>query len=493
MGNNARRAMQGLMAGTADRLRRALTDGFKTAVRTTSANAAAIAHALRRESWPEPAEADLSLAKARLSGTNLEDGMRIMPVAGLLLTIVYSMWHPLLPIVLWFCAFLAAWGLHWVIKPILANATRETARWALGCYRAQNIFFVAVWGAQAWLFWIPGDPVNHMIISAVILASTIGAIMSSAWAPTAALQIVAYIGSSMALFAMEGTGVDMMMVGLAFIFGVFVAGTSARMHQTTHHLLRLESDKDALIDSLRASDRAKSEFLANMSHELRTPLNAILGFSEVMQMEVLGALGNPKYRAYAGDIHTSGAHLLSLINDILDLAKIEAGKVELTDDTFRLSELASVTMSLFRVQAEQGGIEIRSDIGPDPQIRWDLRSAKQIAFNLVSNAVKFTPRGGSITVGTAWNDEGWLRIWVKDSGRGIAPEDQRKVFQSFGQGRHDVTPTEKGTGLGLAIALGLVELHGGRIELESTLGVGTTVTVLVPPSRIVAEPKAIAA
>jgi two-component system cell cycle sensor histidine kinase PleC len=472
------------MTGTrAGNNQRSVAATLMAALASAFATACAIRDAVRRETRPTPEQAELALAKARMSGANLDEGMRTMPFAALALAATYCMWHPVWLAGLWLAAFAGVWLLHWMINGVLAEATQKTARSALRLYRLENYLFVAVWISQAWLFWVPGDPVNHMVVTAVILASTMGAVMAAAWAPTAVVQIIGYLGTAIVLFVLEGGTVDLMMAGLAVVFGVFVGGTSAHLHQTTERMLTLEADKDKLIDSLRAADRAKSEFLANMSHELRTPLNAILGFSEVMKLEVLGPLGSAKYRNYAGDIHTSGAHLLSLINDILDLAKIEAGKVELRDDLFRISQLAEMTVGLFHVQTEQAGITIASEIGPDPLIRFDLRSAKQIAFNLVANAVKFTPPGGSITVGTATGVDGWLRISIRDTGCGIAPEDQGRVFQSFGQGRHDVALTQKGTGLGLPIVLGLVQLHGGQVELDSAPGKGTTVTICIPPDR----------
>ena len=393
---------------------------------------------LRREIAPEPHEAALSLAKARLSGGNLDEGMQTMPIAALLLGFVYAAWHPLWLVGLWLAAFTIVWALHWSVNQRLTDATPATARPALRYYRFQNVLFIGVWASQAWLFWAPGDPVNHMVISAVILASTIGAVMSSAWAPTAATQIVAYIGSAAILFAMDGSSVGVTMVCLSMIFGVFVVGTSAHMHQTTERMLRLEADKDRLIDSLRASDRAKSDFLANMSHELRTPLNAILGFSEVMKDEVLGVMGNASYRSYAGDIHSSGQHLLGLINDILDLSKIEAGKTELNDDVFTLDEIVDMAFQIMRTHAEKAGVALVKDVPGDTAVRWDLRAAKQIAINLMSNAIKFTPAGGSITVSGRRLSDGGLSVAVTDTGSGIHPRDHRKIFEPFGQGRHDV-------------------------------------------------------
>ncbi len=443
----------------------------------------------RREMSPSAQDMALTLAKARLSCGHLDEGMKALPVAAVLLAAVYSTWHPPLLIGAWLVLFAATWWAYWPIRRIVAAATGATAHAALRRYLAICPLASIAWSAQGWLFWVPGDPTNHLIIATVALASTLGASMSASWAPAAAVQIALHVGTGTVLFALEGGTTNMLMAVLGTVFAGFVAGTSARMHRTTERMLTLESDKDALIADLRASNKAKSEFLANMSHELRTPLNAILGFSEVMKGEIFGALGDARYRGYAGDIHQSGTHLLSLINDILDLSKIEAGKLELQDDEFRLGTLAEMTMGIFQLQAEQAGVTFSARLQDDPHIRWDWRAAKQISFNLISNAIKFTPRGGSVNVWVGLDAGGWLRVAVSDTGCGIAPEEHDKVFQSFGQGRHDIVPRQKGTGLGLPIVKGLVDLHGGRITLESAVGRGTTVTVHVPPERVLGSQK----
>src|SRR5262249_37471378 len=229
----------------------------------------------------------------------------------------------------------------------------------------------------------------------------------------------------------------------------------------------------------RAS-RTKSQFLANMSHELRTPLNAILGFSEMITSRVFESLPEKQYE-YAGLIHNSGYHLLTLINDILDLAKIESGSWTLNEKPVDLRGLIESARTMLEPKAAAGGCALLTDVDPElPDLVCDERATKQILLNLASNAVKFTPPGGRITLFAHHRHNGSVEFGVSDTGVGIAKEDQQRVFENFGQGRHDVVTADKGTGLGLPIVRGLVEAHSGRITLVSAIGEGTTVTVHFP-------------
>jgi signal transduction histidine kinase len=236
-----------------------------------------------------------------------------------------------------------------------------------------------------------------------------------------------------------------------------------------------------LYAEIRDADQRKSEFLANMSHELRTPLNAIIGFAEVLQQKMFGAL-NEKQDEYVGDIATSGKHLLSLVNDILDLAKVEAGKMELQPSVFSLQEVIESGATMVRERAATRkialSVELDAALGP---IEADERKVKQVLFNLLSNAVKFTPPGGSIAVSAARRD-GEVRVAVRDTGPGIAPEDQARIFEEFQQTKTGAQ-TEESTGLGLTLAKRLIELHGGRLWVESEVGKGSTFTFALPMSE----------
>jgi signal transduction histidine kinase len=260
----------------------------------------------------------------------------------------------------------------------------------------------------------------------------------------------------------------------------------ARTAELRQKILELEQHQAALEQSRAAAVEAnetKSRFLANMSHELRTPLNAILGFSEIIHSRLFGDSAG-RYSEYAASIHKSGRHLLALIDDILDLSKIEAGKFVLFDTPLDLRAQLHAALKLVEVRAASRAIDIAIAPGEDLWIVADERALHQIVINLLTNAVKFTLPGGAVTVRSRRNDTGEIVVEVEDTGIGIKPEDMKHVLQSFGQGRHDVAASdERGTGLGLPIVKGLVEAHGGRFELESTLDVGTTARAIFPASR----------
>ncbi|MDH5222581.1 MAG: sensor histidine kinase [Betaproteobacteria bacterium] len=237
----------------------------------------------------------------------------------------------------------------------------------------------------------------------------------------------------------------------------------------------LEQKVEERTEQLAVANRHKSEFLANMSHELRTPLNAIIGFSEALRERMFGEL-NAKQEEYLNDIHASGRHLLSLINDILDLSKIEAGRMELDVSTFPAPGTLESTLALVRERAQKKSIGLSLEVDPAiGEVRADERKLKQILLNLLSNAIKFTPEGGRIAVDARLNGAG-LEIAVSDNGIGIAPADQAAVFEEFRQ----VGPRAEGTGLGLALTRRFVELHGGSIRLDSAPGQGTTFTFTLP-------------
>jgi PAS domain S-box-containing protein len=237
-------------------------------------------------------------------------------------------------------------------------------------------------------------------------------------------------------------------------------------------------------DAAELANRSKSQFLATVSHELRTPLNAIIGFSEILKQEMFGPLGNSSYQTYAHDIFDSGRHLLQLINDILDLAKIEAGKLELHLAAVDLGNVVLSSMRMVKGRADDKRLDIRLRIDERlPKLRADERQMKQIMTNLLSNAVKFTPDGGEVVVAAAVDEPDHIRITVTDTGIGIAEEHLAKVLMPFGQVDSTLSRKYEGTGLGLPLTKSLVEIHGGTLTLESKVGRGTTVTVRMPRWR----------
>ncbi|MDP1873003.1 MAG: ATP-binding protein [Phenylobacterium sp.] len=233
-----------------------------------------------------------------------------------------------------------------------------------------------------------------------------------------------------------------------------------------------------------SANTAKSEFLANMSHELRTPLNAINGFSEIMVGEMFGPLGDPRYKEYCGDILSSGQHLLALINDILDMSKIEAGKMNLKFEPLTLEDVVEDAARLIRNRADSAGLAVDLEFPRDlPEVEADYRAIKQVLLNLLSNAIKFTPRGGRITVRADARPDPLgerVRITVRDTGIGIAPDDLARLARPFEQIENQHSKTQQGTGLGLALTKSLVEMHGGSLDIQSAPGEGTTVGFSLP-------------
>jgi signal transduction histidine kinase len=237
-------------------------------------------------------------------------------------------------------------------------------------------------------------------------------------------------------------------------------------------------------ENAEAASRAKSEFLANMSHELRTPLNAIIGFSEILSMETLGPIGTAAYKDYAHDIHESGVHLLDIINDILDLSKIEVGRLDPNEATLDVHAVIESCVRIVRERAAMAGLELISEVPHDlPLLYADERMTKQILLNLLSNAVKFTPRGGAVRIGVSTAEDDAIVIRVEDNGIGIAPDDVQKALQPFMQIDSSLHRKYPGTGLGLPLAKSMIELHGGRLEIASAVGTGTSVIVRFPPER----------
>ncbi len=248
---------------------------------------------------------------------------------------------------------------------------------------------------------------------------------------------------------------------------------------------RIENALWAAKEEAEVANRTKSEFLANMSHELRTPLNAILGFSEILESGLVGDLSE-KQKEYVNDIHASGGHLLSLINDVLDLSKIELGEMDIADEEIDLGEAVKTCARLMTDRLERGGLHLRTQLcDPPVSIRGDGRKVKQVILNLLSNAVKFTEAGGTITVRGGMDEAGCAYLAVSDTGIGMSPDEMEKALAVFGQVDSGMDRNFEGTGLGLPLSKSLIEGHGGKLEIESEPGVGTTVTVSFPAERVI--------
>ncbi len=254
-----------------------------------------------------------------------------------------------------------------------------------------------------------------------------------------------------------------------------------------HMAERIQHDHETMVEAVTVAelaDRAKSEFLANVSHELKTPLNAVIGFSEILEGELLGPIGVEKYREYARDIHWSGERLLAIINNILDLSHIQTGRMVLKEEPVDTTAMVTACVDLVSERAAEKGVRLRLDLADGlPPLRLDARAFRQVLANLLSNAIKFTPSGGEVRIRACVGADGGFHLTVGDSGIGIAAADVSKVLAPFGQADGSLAREYEGVGLGLPLAKALTELHGGRLELDSDTGHGTTVTVSLPGER----------
>ena len=269
----------------------------------------------------------------------------------------------------------------------------------------------------------------------------------------------------------------------------YVQEQQLRRNYVDNEKLRREQQRsEKLLSQSEAANRAKTDFLAVMSHELRTPLNAVIGFSEIIASEMLGPIGQDKYRDYALDINSSGTHLLGIINDILDISRAEAGKLELNEETVDPVETLNQTMRMFRQRATELGVDLSFRVRDEiPPLIADTRLFTQVAINLISNGLKFTPEGGSVRVELGLDKMGDLSLRIEDTGIGIRKSDINRVFEPFVQVEGALSRSHQGTGLGLPLVRKIISLHGGSVTMESEVGQGTLVTATFPRSRFIAS------
>jgi signal transduction histidine kinase len=351
---------------------------------------------------------------------------------------------------------------------------------------------MAAWALFVLTLWQPpGSDVFPLLVLSCTLAAAV-------------TMLSAHVAASAGPLAMIGTAIFMLeamnsyntrspLIVLAFIYFALMAVQTYAIHSRFDRAWKLEEDREELIKNLKAehesaiaASRAKSEFLANMSHELRTPLNAIIGFSDIVRTRAFG--DSEKYSEYGGFIHQSGHHLLNLISDILDLAKIEAGKKVLNHAPVDLKNIIIDAAQSAGDAVREKGVTLEQSVPPSlPLLSADPQAVRQILDNLLSNAVRFTPAGGRIEIAAFQVETGEVALAVSDTGIGIAPEDQAHIFTRLGHRRPEVTTAERGSGLGLPIVKGLVDMLGGRIELHSVPGEGTCVAVFFPVERLLKE------
>ena len=369
----------------------------------------------------------------------------------------------------------------------------------------QRFVMLDLFFGLAWMFLLlhpagTDEASRTFMLFVMLLVVAVSSMLASSL-PIAVFAATVPVTAAIALnFALGGTMREYVMAAMAVTAQGYFALLAHRLYTTTLATLEARAEKDALIGELEqskaisdearnraeAANIAKSRFLAQMSHELRTPLNAILGFSEVMNNEIFGPHSVPNYKEYSNDIHNSGVHLLNLINEILDLSRIEAGRLELNEEPVSLVAVVEDCHHLLTLRAKNRSITIHKMFESDmPRLWADERAIRQICLNLLSNAIKFTPQGGEIWLKVGWTASGGQYMSVKDTGPGIPEEEIPIVLASFGQGSNSIKSAEQGAGLGLPIAKSLVDLHGGTFALKSKLRIGTEVIVTFPPERVV--------
>ncbi len=446
-------------------------------------------------------EGRLQLALLRGVLDNLKPNRVMIPIFAAAICAMFSPFVPATTLALWFGLVMFSLVPQHIVTRMTPNnpamPPEEVKRW-LWLGSAANLFHIACWTSMGFLLWVPGNDFNHLLIQLVLATSLTAhaAVVGSSW--PVAIPAFGWFGLAMTLTPLQAqNSVYYYLAALAPFYVGYVVVTARQSHARARSAQVLTEERNALLaevvcaklesdrgrEKAEAASLAKSQFLANMSHELRTPLNAIIGFSELISTRIFADEPERNYE-YAKMIHGSGLHLLNLINDILDLAKIEAGRWKLEEAPLDLHRMAADALQLVSRKADGAGVVLENQIQADlPYLNGDARAIKQILINLLSNAVKFTQKGGTITVFGEMDAFGNFEFGVADTGVGIAPEDLERVFDSFGQGKHDVAIADKGTGLGLCIVRGLCEAHGGSVTLDSELNQGTRVTLTFPSTR----------
>jgi two-component system, cell cycle sensor histidine kinase PleC len=467
--------------------------------RSVSSRVRQVRERLTSQTGTNPAfDRDLILAYAR----NQAGIALVVPLLAVIIAGMTTVWIPWAEATVWLAGVLISNG----ILTYLCRRYEYGAPYKMSARLWERRFFAAeflngvMWATMAFLSVPNGQTEPIIFMFAVLIVILAMRTLTASNLPLASLAGTLPITAAIILrFSMYGEPVYFAMAGLAFGAQIFFMIIARQLHSTVLAMFGLRKEKDALIGELeqatalsdearrRAEEAnlAKSRFLATMSHELRTPLNAILGFSEVLKDEIIGRHAVPAYKEYSGDIHRSGQHLLELINEILDLSRIEAGRYGLHEEAVSLPGTVQDCHHLMKLRADQRDIRIEEVFEEDlPKIWVDERAVRQIVLNLLTNAIKFSPNGSLVTLTVGWTSGGGQYLSVKDSGPGIPEDEIPTVLETFGRGSLAAKNAEEGSGLGLPIVMKLVELHGGRFDLQSKLREGTEATVIFPRERV---------
>jgi two-component system, cell cycle sensor histidine kinase PleC len=412
------------------------------------------------------------------------------------------LWASAVTTLIWFgLAVAALCGQYLVCKKFLAAESDDSNfnRW-INRLITSDVVVVFVWALLPVIVGVPqSDGLRHFILFSMLMMGAVTAVISHSL-PRAVYSSVPPIAVAMFVIAFGlGQTERWLILALAFTSLALFLVLANRLYATTLDTLSARAEKDdAFVEVEQANLRltearkraedanaAKSKFLATMSHELRTPLNAILGFAEIIKDETFGPVGNERYKSYIGDIHSSGAHLLALINEVLDLSRIEAGKHELQEEAIDLVDAVAECIHMLELRASGRGLKIRTAFTENmPRLWADERAIRQIVLNLLSNAIKFTPQGAEIRVKVGWTQSGGQYFAIRDNGPGIPEDEIATVLSTFGRGSQAIKNADQGSGLGLPIVKNLVELHGGAFRLTSKVREGTEATAMFPPARV---------
>ena len=425
-----------------------------------------------------------------------------LPLLAVIFSLASMFWAPVLQASAWLTMVISV--KFFIIAACRSFLSQPRGEVNIGRWRRRFVWLELAngitWGGIALVGLGAADAASHVfMLASLIVLLAIRMTFASAAMPILYAGTIPMTLAIVARLLMQGHPFYLAMAAMAVGLHVYFMFLAKGLNSTSLAMLEFRAEKDALIAEIEeekaisdearrraeAANVAKSRFLATMSHELRTPLNAILGFSEVMKSELLGQMQNDNYKEYAGNIHDSGRHLLQLINEILDLSRIEAGRYELHEEPVRLTDVVEDCLRLLHLRAQSKGLHVTLEFDKELGQLWaDERAIRQICLNLLSNALKFTPRGGQVAITARNTLDGGQSLVVKDTGPGIPKEEMPRVMQAFGQGSLAHQTAEGGTGLGLPIVQNLVHLHGGKFELRSELRKGTEAVVALPPSRV---------
>jgi two-component system cell cycle sensor histidine kinase PleC len=444
-----------------------------------------------------------------------------LPLFAALFALMTLIWTPWQQSLVWFIAavgcqviqvYLCRQYLHLCRQQHRSKPKKSQFHEWLGMLTASEFFIAACWSTPLFLMWDNASDLQHIYIVASLMAIIAVRIMISANFMPIIIAGTGLMTCALALRCLTETGYLYSGLGtLAIGCQIFFVLVARKLQETARDMFIFKAQKDDLLSQLvmerdraesakseaererqraEKASKAKSQFLATMSHELRTPLNAILGFSEIISREMFGCHEISVYKTYASDIHNSGSYLLSLVNDILDLTRIEAGRRELREEPLVISESLEDARSFVASKLKEESQSLTFDIAANlPKVMVDHRSVRQIWINLLSNATKFSPKGGEITVKASQRDRGEIAVSFTDNGPGMPEEEIDLAMQAFSRGSLAVKKAVDGAGLGLPIVKGLITMHGGTFEFRSKPGQGTEATVVFPLTRVLSGPR----